>query len=937
MKKRKQMFFVLLWSISFLIAPNNVFAETVDETREYITSEVELINQEEVEKPSNSTNETSTENDVGSSKKDSNHDANTSLNDFEHEENLNETDEELDDEEEIDGLDEDNEDNTKEKDLPEDYTSKDDDQELDQKVDVIPENPEETSEDVDSEDKKTKNTSEEDLEDSEVINEDQDISEEDDEEEAEDEKSSLKKSEDLDDEDSNLEELAKDSSSDEDPKQPKTQLAAITTASQEEAMIIRGGYTIDDKPWGTPGYQRLGITQDYLGSLVSAVGYSENNKYILTAIGEQELGWIDYKAFLFNPTVSNNYVVSPGYSMDDRPWNESGSSSVGKGKTDDHISKKVNLYDVSDDEKYYFAKDANTDETLGWIDYKAFADPDEAQDTMIVKTGYTIDDKPWGEPGYQRLGITDEYLGSTVKAVAHSTGNRYVFATMNDASLGWIDNKAFTMNPTEETNYIVSPGYSIDGRPWNESGSSSVGKGRTNDHISKEVTIYDVSDNGKYYFAKDANTNETLGWIDYKAFADPDKVQDAMIVRTGYTIDDKPWGEPGYQRLGVTDDYLGAAVKAITFSEGNRYVFTTLRDDVLGWIDNKALVMNPIANKNFIIFPDYSIDGRPWGEQGSESVGIGKTDEHLNKAVDIYDVSDNGSYYFAKDANTNETLGWIDNKAFGNMQGESKNIMKSGYTIDTRPWGEPGYERVSTTDNYLKETVQIIGTSSSGSYSAAVLNNTFLGWIDNKAFELLIYLDPGHGGYQTGTAHYGIVEKDLNLSISFKLRDRLENQGYNVVMSRTDDSQVDLYDRPAEANALEADIFVSVHNNAMPGSSSVNGIETYYYQYDDVDSYKPQYPIGSDDWNKATSQVRDDESEKLAEAIHDELITDTNAADRGTREMGFAVTRETFMPAVLLELGYVSNYNEAHKLNSNWYQNVLADAVVSGINNYFNM
>lgn len=208
---------------------------------------------------------------------------------------------------------------------------------------------------------------------------------------------------------------------------------------------------------------------------------------------------------------------------------------------------------------------------------------------------------------------------------------------------------------------------------------------------------------------------------------------------------------------------------------------------------------------------------------------------------------------------------------------------------------------------------------------------------ENHFAEPLVYVDPGHGGRETGTAHYNIVEKDLNLSISFKLRDRLEDYGYKVAMSRTDDSQVDLYDRPAEANRLGADIFVSVHNNAMPGSSAVHGIENYYYQYDESDSYKPQYKRGSEEWKKATSQLRGNESKRLTESIHNELIAGTGAVDRGTREMGFAVIRETFMPAVLLELGFVSNYNEAHRLNTDSYQRTLANSVIAGINNYFGL
>jgi len=200
---------------------------------------------------------------------------------------------------------------------------------------------------------------------------------------------------------------------------------------------------------------------------------------------------------------------------------------------------------------------------------------------------------------------------------------------------------------------------------------------------------------------------------------------------------------------------------------------------------------------------------------------------------------------------------------------------------------------------------------------------------ENHFVEPLVYLDPGHGGWQTGTAHYGIVEKDLNISISHKANDILENYGYEVVMSRTTDEQVDLYDRPAEANALGADILVSVHNNAMPGNSNVSGIETYVY------APSPSYPPLNENIPYHTDPERMQDSQRLAEAIHDDLIIDTGANDRGVKGAAFAVTREAHMPAVLLELGFVSNYNEAQKLNSNWYQNTLAEAIVFGINEYF--
>jgi N-acetylmuramoyl-L-alanine amidase len=197
-----------------------------------------------------------------------------------------------------------------------------------------------------------------------------------------------------------------------------------------------------------------------------------------------------------------------------------------------------------------------------------------------------------------------------------------------------------------------------------------------------------------------------------------------------------------------------------------------------------------------------------------------------------------------------------------------------------------------------------------------------------------VYLDPGHGGWDSGAVNNGITEKDLNLSVSLKVNNLLQNLGYEVIMSRTNDEYIDLYDRADEANSSSADIFVSIHHNAMPNNNSVAGIETYYYQYQESDTYKPRNR-GSATYEKAISQERAAKSIDLANNIHGNLVTSTGANNRGTRDMGFAVIRETTIPAVLLELGYMTNSAELNKLNTNSYQNTLANAIVNGIERYF--
>ena len=136
------------------------------------------------------------------------------------------------------------------------------------------------------------------------------------------------------------------------------------------------------------------------------------------------------------------------------------------------------------------------------------------------------------------------------------------------------------------------------------------------------------------------------------------------------------------------------------------------------------------------------------------------------------------------------------------------------------------------------------------------------------------------------------------MAIQSRVKAKLEAEGYQVVTTRTSDTYVDLTDRSRAANASESDIFVSIHINAS-GSSAAQGIETYYYQ-----PYA-EYP----------SRI--------------------NAAYHGVKRQTFAVLRETTAPAVLLELGFLSNPQEAARLNTSAYQETLANAIVAGIKSYY--
>ena len=205
-----------------------------------------------------------------------------------------------------------------------------------------------------------------------------------------------------------------------------------------------------------------------------------------------------------------------------------------------------------------------------------------------------------------------------------------------------------------------------------------------------------------------------------------------------------------------------------------------------------------------------------------------------------------------------------------------------------------------------------IGSASRGNYD--VLNK-------------VVYLDAGHGGYDPGASYFGISEKSLTLAIQSRVKAKLEAEGYQVVTTRTSDTYVDLTDRSRAANASESDIFVSIHINAS-GSSAAQGIETYYYQ-----PYA-EYPSRINATYHA-NPTRLSMSDTLANAIQSSLINATGAQNQGVKRQTFAVLRETTAPAVLLELGFLSNPQEAARLNTSAYQETLANAIVAGVKSYY--
>jgi N-acetylmuramoyl-L-alanine amidase len=216
-----------------------------------------------------------------------------------------------------------------------------------------------------------------------------------------------------------------------------------------------------------------------------------------------------------------------------------------------------------------------------------------------------------------------------------------------------------------------------------------------------------------------------------------------------------------------------------------------------------------------------------------------------------------------------------------------------------------------------------------------------------------IVLDAGHGGHDGGASANGIREKDVVLDVTKKVGHYVEDRlGIRVVYTRDDDTFVPLHERGRIANESCGKLFVSIHANAA-GSHRAHGSETYFLGLHKSESARdvmerensvvalesdPSLYAGFDDaevivQTLATTAYQR-ESERLASLVQDQFEHRADRPSRGVKQAGFLVLWRASMPAILIELGFVTNPSEARFLNSEYGQDLLASAIFRSIREY---
>jgi N-acetylmuramoyl-L-alanine amidase len=216
-----------------------------------------------------------------------------------------------------------------------------------------------------------------------------------------------------------------------------------------------------------------------------------------------------------------------------------------------------------------------------------------------------------------------------------------------------------------------------------------------------------------------------------------------------------------------------------------------------------------------------------------------------------------------------------------------------------------------------------------------------------------IVVDPGHGGKATGAiGPSGVQEKDLTLELARELKSRLEHRlPVRVVLTRDNDIEVDHDVRTAIANQNQADLFISIHLNSSLGEGA-HGAETYFLSTEASDARAAQAAatenLGTDSAVPEDTAAQDlqlilwdlaqthhlAESQRLANLIQGELNETLQLKDRGVKQAPFRVLMGATMPAVLVEVGFVSNPEEEKKLQDSSYRLALVEALTRAVGRY---
>ncbi len=258
---------------------------------------------------------------------------------------------------------------------------------------------------------------------------------------------------------------------------------------------------------------------------------------------------------------------------------------------------------------------------------------------------------------------------------------------------------------------------------------------------------------------------------------------------------------------------------------------------------------------------------------------------------------------------------------------------KKTFTVDIFP--EEALKKIVHKDSYIKLAANDMQKSDYGAPLTHVLK------------PLRIIIDPGHGANDKGAkSHHNLLEKDITLAIGKEVHSILKDKGYQAYLTRCTDTDISLAQRTSIATQLQADFMVSIHaNSSGKPLSAANGIETYYFPAKELQSKESldfmfvNYPKDMAIINELQAGVRSmvRSSYNLAKTVHETTLATLGASsygapqNRGVKADFFRLFLKNHIPCALVEVGFLTNRQEAEKLGDKKYRSTIAQGIANGI------
>lgn len=366
--------------------------------------------------------------------------------------------------------------------------------------------------------------------------------------------------------------------------------------------------------------------------------------------------------------------------------------------------------------------------------------------------------------------------------------------------------------------------------------------------------------------------------------------------------------------------------------EENKWYKVQLENDNIGWVASWLVDNNNLINKKdkFVRVNTPSVNIRQFANADSKILGV----VHENTELQV--LYEDGIWYqilymgqvawihgdYTDTINELSKGETTDNKSIVIAGNQETNVrLEASLDSEVIYSSEPNEEftYLETVDDwyhiklnegrkgYIASSVSTLKNNSHTDESPSISNIEKV----NSLAEATIVIDAGHGGNDSGaiSADKTIYEKDLTLDTAILLKNRLEDAGTNVILTRNQDYYVSLNERVNVSQENNADAFISLHYDAVEQAGTMSGTTTYYQIENNLD---------------------------LAQTVNKYLKNQGTLPNNGVRTADYKVLRENTQPAILLELGYMNHQMDTKLINSSSYQATIVEAIYQGLTEYYN-